>query len=131
MLIGTLTTLLIAAIVGASGGAGAGGLVPNVEVAEMIDDLIEDEDRRERVKGVAEDADALREATNESYSRAAESFTEMGSDRDRGQADFEAIVDGLELDAGYSQILDLRYRLQHELTEEEWNTLYGDLVVPE
>ncbi len=131
MLIGTLTALLIGAIVGTSGGAGASQLLPGDEVNEGVDDLIDDEERRERAKGVAEDANAFRAATNEAFSALAARFAELTDDRSTGAADFEAVVAELDAEARWSQTLDLRYRLKNELTEDEWTALYGRLTVPE
>ncbi len=131
MIISTLTVLLVGAIWGTAGGGLGIGIVPSEEVASRIDEIVEDEDRRERIEVVARDGESLRAATNVRFGELMERFGEMSGDRENDAADFEAVVADLDLDARVSQMVDLRFRLKNELTEDEWNRLFGNLEIPE
>ena len=133
MLIGILAGLLggtiIALVAGSSGDTMS--IVAGAEIEDVIDDVVEDEERRDRIEGIIDESDDFRSETNDAYNEVLGQFTDLAASRDSEPADFEQLVAGFGTEARMEQVLDLRFRLKGELTEEEWNTLYGDLEMPE
>ncbi|RLB48457.1 MAG: hypothetical protein DRJ42_23180 [Deltaproteobacteria bacterium] len=133
MVVGIVAGLLaVATFFFAVGGSGdAMSVVAGANIEDVIDDVVEDDERRERVEAVIEDANDLRGAVDERYDDVLGQFVELAESRESEPADFESLVGTFELESQMERVLDLRFRLKAELTEEEWGTLYGDLEMPE
>ncbi len=118
VLLGTLIAGLVV------GGGLAGGDSVRFPAHDRIEDVVDDETRREEADAILDEAEANLARTISEQLAATERLGEISGDRNTSRADIEAMVGDLERNNQAQLFIDLRFRLKNTLTRDEWEELF-------
>lgn len=113
------------------GSVGSGAILTSTGVAELQKQVLivmDDEARAHRASAILEELRKEVTAFEKAFAKSGKQLNKLYKDpRDNGQAAFD-ILDGLNAtwESGQERALDARFALRDELSQDEWDKLFGN-----
>jgi hypothetical protein len=118
-----LGALIAATVVG--GAAAAGNVEVRFPAHDRLEEVIEDETRREQADEIMTEAEQTFAENAASQLRTLQRIREISADRSTTRAEIEGVFEDEVEHNRAEQFIDLRFRLKNTMTREEWEAVFS------